>query len=67
MSTRLVSLISFVLILSPVLTHVTDAAGEKHLIGWWTFDGDMLDSSGLGNNGTVVGDPNFVAGRREKS
>ncbi|MFO0859962.1 MAG: LamG-like jellyroll fold domain-containing protein [Phycisphaerales bacterium] len=32
-------------------------------VGWWRFDGDVLDSSGLGNNGVFFGGvPNFVAG-----
>jgi hypothetical protein len=33
------------------------------LIGHWKFDGDTLDSSGLGNDGTADGDPTFVAGK----
>ncbi len=32
------------------------------LMGHWKFDGDMLDYSGLGNDGTGFGDPTFVAG-----
>ena len=35
---------------------------EDKLIGWWNFNGDMLDSSGLDNHGTPVGDPTFVGG-----
>ncbi len=33
------------------------------LIGHWKFDGDTLDSSGLGNDGTANGEPTFVAGK----
>jgi len=33
------------------------------LIGHWKFDGDTLDYSGLGNDGTAGGDPTFVAGK----
>ena len=32
------------------------------LVGLWKFDGDALDSSGLGNDGTLAGDPDFVDG-----
>jgi hypothetical protein len=39
---------------------------DPNLVGWWTFDeghGDRaLDWSGHGNNGTVVGDPEWVDG-----
>ncbi|MFO0785479.1 MAG: LamG-like jellyroll fold domain-containing protein [Phycisphaerales bacterium] len=32
-------------------------------VGWWKFDGDVSDSSGLGNSGTFFGGlPNFVPG-----
>jgi len=36
-----------------------DPAG---LVGHWTFDGDMQDSSGLGSHGTGGGNPTFAAG-----
>ena len=49
----------FVLLMSLVLTSVVKA----DLIGWWKFDDDFLDSSGLGNNGTPGGNPTFVAGK----
>jgi hypothetical protein len=48
----------FVLVLSLVLTTVVKA----DLIGWWRFDGDFSDSSGLGNDGVPEGDPTFVEG-----
>ncbi|MFH1718260.1 MAG: LamG domain-containing protein [Planctomycetota bacterium] len=50
---------SFVLALSLALPGVTDAA---NLVGLWKFDGDASDSSGLGNHGTLAGDPEFVDG-----
>lgn len=31
-------------------------------IGYWPFDGDTLDNSGLGNDATLFGDPEFVDG-----
>jgi len=44
---------------------VWSASGD--LVGWWTFDetgGNIAaDSSGQGNNGTVVGNPQWVAGK----
>jgi len=33
------------------------------LIGHWKFDGDTLDSSGLGNDGTANGDPTYAVGQ----
>jgi len=58
MSKKLIYLVTFVLVLSLVLT----SAVKADLIGWWRFDGDLLDSSGLGNDGTAEGNPTFVEG-----
>ncbi len=33
----------------------------RTLIGWWKLDNDVKDSSGNGNNGTIVGTPTYVA------
>ena len=44
-----------------LLIQSAGAAGSG-LIGWWTFDGDTKDSSGLGNDGTAFGDPTFIDG-----
>ncbi len=63
MSTRLISLVSFVLTLGLVLTNMANAAEKTHLIGWWMFDGETLDYSGLGNDGTAVGNPTFATGK----
>jgi hypothetical protein len=60
MFTKLICLMSFVLVLVLVLAGVTSAG--NNLIGWWKFDGDTLDSSGFGNDGTAFGDPTFIAG-----
>jgi len=38
------------------------APDDSRLIGHWTFDGNMQDSSGRGNHGTGGGNPTFVAG-----
>ncbi len=62
MCKKLIYLFCFVLVLSVALTSVADAA-LPNLIGWWKFDGDTLDSSGLGNDGTAVGNPTFVVGK----
>jgi hypothetical protein len=51
--------LSFILVLSLVLTYTVNAAD---LVGWWTFDGDTLDSSGLNNEATLAGDPEYVEG-----
>jgi len=45
-----------------VLTRAADGALPR-LIGWWRFDGDTLDYSGLGNDGTAAGNPTFVPGK----
>jgi len=58
-----IKLACFVLMLSHVLTIAGNAAQKPNLIGWWKFEGDLLDSSGLGNDGTAEGDPAFVAGK----
>ncbi len=36
--------------------------GDPNLMGWWKFDGDALDASGNGRNGTLVGDAAFSPG-----
>ena len=38
------------------------APDDTGLIGYWKFDGDALDASGLGNDGNAVGDPIYEAG-----
>jgi len=37
--------------------------GDANLVAWYEFDGDADDSSGNGNHGTVVGDPQWVTGQ----
>jgi len=63
MSKKMIYLVSFVLVLSLILTSVGNAAKKPNLIGWWKFDSDTLDYSGLGNEGTAFGDPTFVTGK----
>ena len=58
---KLINLISFVVVLGLVLASVTSAA-DPSLIGWWKFDGDTLDYSGLANHGTANGGPTFIDG-----
>jgi hypothetical protein len=53
---------SSILVMSLVSMSVVIADGKPNLIGWWKFDGDTLDSSGRGNDGTAIGDPIFIAG-----
>ncbi|MCH7557696.1 MAG: discoidin domain-containing protein [Planctomycetes bacterium] len=67
MSQKLIYLISFVLVLAVGLTSEANAA-PPGLIGWWKLDDGSgtiaLDSSGLGNHGTLgpEGDPKWVTG-----
>ena len=62
MRRKLILLTSFVLVLGLALTRAADGSPPR-LIGWWRFDGDTLDYSGLGNDGTAVGNPTFVPGK----
>jgi hypothetical protein len=61
MCKKLVLSTSFVL-LAVALASQVDAALPS-CIGWWRFDADALDYSGLGNDGIVVGNPTFVPGK----
>jgi len=57
MCKKLVSSISFVLVLGVVLSSVANAA-DPSLVGWWKFEeasGTLQDSSGRQNNGTYNG------------
>ena len=62
MCRRLVFLISFVFVLGLLLT----SAAQAELVGWWKLDegtGNLAhDSSGNGRDGTLNGDPEWVAG-----
>ena len=60
---RKLTYLTFVLLLGLVMGDVADAAKKSNLIGWWKFDGDTLDYSGLGNDGTAFGNPTFEAGK----
>ncbi len=66
MSKKLIYLNSFVLVLGLVLTGMAKAA-DPDLVGSWRFDEGSgttaFDSSGNGNDGTVVGDALWVAGK----
>ncbi len=63
MSKKLIYLVSFVLVLSFVLT----IGARADLVGWWRLDEGSgttaIDSSGSGNDGTLNGDPKWVAGK----
>ncbi|MCH8219285.1 MAG: hypothetical protein IH892_21230, partial [Planctomycetes bacterium] len=66
MCRRLIYLISIILMLGLVLTNGASAA-DPSLIGWWKFDdgsGNIAkDSSGNGNDGTLMGNPQWVPGK----
>jgi len=47
--------------LSVVLTSAANAA-DSNLVGYWKFDGDGVDASGNGLDGTLEGDAHFVEG-----
>ncbi|HUU17877.1 MAG TPA: hypothetical protein VMW72_12050 [Sedimentisphaerales bacterium] len=56
---RKLTYLYFVLMLGLFLASAANAAD---LVGWWKFDGDTLDSSGLDNEATLFGGPDFVDG-----
>jgi len=61
-------LISFVFIVSLVLTNTANAA-DPNLVGWWKFDEDSgnvaYDSTDYWNDGILYGGPQWVAGYRD--
>ncbi len=59
MCKKLMYLISFVLVLGLVQIGIGQDV-DPDLAGWWKFNGDALDSSGNGRNGTLHGAPQFV-------
>ncbi|MEA3226452.1 MAG: LamG domain-containing protein, partial [Planctomycetota bacterium] len=66
MCRKLVYIISFVAVLGMGLASVAEAA-DPDLAGYWRLDETSgttaFDSSGNGNDGTLVGDPQWVPGR----
>jgi hypothetical protein len=62
---KLIYLTSFALVFSVALTDVVKAA-DPDLVGWWRLDEGSgtiaTDFSGQGNDGTLQGDPAWVAG-----
>ena len=65
MCRKMICLVSFVLVLGLVRTSAGQGAGS--LVGWWKLDESSgttaYDSSGLGNDGTLGGSPQWVAGK----
>jgi len=62
MCRQLIFIISFVLLLGLTLASTADA----ELVGWWKLDDGSgttaIDSSGNGNDGALIGDPQWVDG-----
>ncbi len=65
MSKQIIYLISFVFVLGVALTSTANAQ-DPSLVGWWKLDdegtGTVLDYSGNGRDGTLIGSPQFVPG-----
>jgi len=61
MSKKLIDVSSFVFVLCLILTSTANAA-DPNLVGWWTFDGNALDTSGNERHGTLNGSPTFGPG-----
>jgi len=58
---KLIYLVTLVFVLVSACTSPAEAA-DPGMVGWWKFDGDGLDASGNGRNGTLAGDAHFEAG-----
>jgi hypothetical protein len=59
MGKKIIILAALVLgLVSPVLA----ADPDPNLVGWWEFDGDALDASGNGRNGSLQGNAHFDTG-----
>ena len=56
---RLICLAVLVLVLSAAEPGM---GADVNLMGWWTFDGHALDTSGNDRHGTLHGSPQFVPG-----
>ncbi|MFC1633351.1 LamG-like jellyroll fold domain-containing protein [Planctomycetota bacterium] len=66
MSSRFACSVSFIFVLGLLLTGAGDKANAA-LVGWWKLDETSgivaRDASGNGHNGTLKGDPQWVAGQ----
>jgi hypothetical protein len=59
MGKKIIILAALVLgLVSPALA----ADPDPNLVGWWEFDGDALDASGNGRNGSLQGNAHFDTG-----
>ena len=54
----MVMMVLFLGAISPVVAHGAD----PNPMGWWSFDGNGVDSSGNGRDGTLNGDAHYEAG-----
>jgi hypothetical protein len=51
----ILSITSFLLIISYGSAQVPNYVPSDSLIGWWGFNGNAIDESGNGNDGTING------------
>jgi len=61
MTKKAAFLVFFVSVAALVCANKTNGA-DLNLVGWWKFDGDVLDGSGNGRNGSLQGDAHFEPG-----
>ena len=61
MCKRFSCFLSFIVVLCVILMSTTNTA-DANLVGWWKFDGDGVDASGNGLDGTLEGDAHFIEG-----
>lgn len=53
----------FFLIWLVLVSGLTAGSANAELVGHWKFDGDANDSSGNGNHGRLMGEPNYAPGK----
>ena len=64
---RLPTYITVVLFLFSVIAdspYLLAADADPNLVGWWRLDGDAKDTSGNNNHGALLGNPQWVAGKK---
>ena len=53
----------WVALLAAVVVLTGASAADAALVGYWQFDGDVLDSSGSGYHGTPINGPTYTTGK----
>ena len=62
MCRKSIYLICFVLLLG-LVTSAANADITSALVAYYPLEGDVMDATGNGHDGTIMGDPKFVPGK----